>query len=432
MAATVSYPRRSLAAQVAAQTLSERRAAWHTAISRAIVSRDELHGGRDCVQRKRGRAPEKKNRMAHAVDWLSEVVVDAVWLRLLSAEFQIAQTLRASRDGFTSDAFIRHRKWTFVLHLPVASALLCVCKTSASWTTMQALQREILACLGLRRLLESFDPANSTVFLSPINEWSVGVSWSVGATIVKELRLHAFVSCVKQRYGDRIVFAGGLAAWMQYRSWGGDERGWDPSDVDLFFHAPDDEVFEMQQTVCAIARWVFPNASTDGFPTTPHTGYPRTIGERVRRLVDFYTETHRHLGPAPGFSCSDLLRLVHATHREDAKSPSYFRSSLWYAPETAHDTLCAPLLNLVHTESPPLDVSYERWILDGFDLAHCAVSATPRPDTPYWSYTLSSDTKHALRSKILKPRPWSFAHATQGKRLLWRLIKYHGFGFHIP
>lgn len=376
------------------------------------------------------------------VDWLHPAMLDALWLRLMRWEDCV---------------------WPWSLRDPVPRRLVyldlllripCLCRTTRDLfhdLTLGTRQAALCNLVGWQLERSLWWPR-----LPRRNRWTAIYEFAV-RRLVHDLQS----AC--DRAGCQMAVAGGFAAWQlahhdasQHWDVAAPRRSWTPTDIDLFLPA---SRFTANLRACILRayrrfhRLIFAHAGEathldpvlfarqpwwmhtddqaytwgeadddDGAPQTPSEHPPPRHVELLHAAVrspsaDVLEQTLRDAPARPR-----AYRLV-STYRLCGRMP--VRRHDWYHPVPRE-------LNLILTSDPPgrWKGTYASWVLQGFDLAHCAVAVRVCSSTGRWAYECDAEAHAALQQRKLRFRTRIFASERIFRATLERVLKYMTRGFH--
>lgn len=335
-------------------------------------------------------------------DWLDPIVLDAVWTRLLFLDF-------VWHRWSTMDP-LKIRKRNDIYPLTVAFAVPLVCRTMRSLTLRKSRSLPVGLFLMLqlrRRWWHGLWPAR--------NQWLIACELATRHFAAELQRIEAQTGCP-------LVIAGDFAAWQcvheQALLHGGKwpERTWVPDNIEVFtpqsrftkqvrclVRAAYARFFRILHVMCAAdmhpisIKSTQQGASDHVFVTRLSDCVERTVGEPgLRKLLygiiseapdrvvgqDRVVETIRLSGVLP----SHCQRFP-STYGRIAHKVNIVVTREQYQP--AKSVQCNRL-------------PYVQWLLDGFDLVHCAVALRIDCETGIWRFFHSQTTRSCIHSMTLR------------------------------
>ena len=139
--------------------------------------------------------------------------------------------------------------------------------------------------------------------------------------------------------------------------------------------------------------------------------------EYLRGLMRQFSQREDHVSRwvdmLPPREAEDGMRILHT----------------WNYEYSRREPLFPTRLNVILTAPPDDGCSYAAWLIDRFDLAHCAVAVGVAPSTGAWRFGARPESMRALMDRRLVPTAHCFAGSCIGS--VQRISKYAGFGFGI-
>ena len=336
-------------------------------------------------------------------DWVAIGMLDALWLRLLAHEVL----------------------WRIV---PFGEWTVLIRKVTSLCHATRVAQPRVL-CRALAARCGLCYPVRPRRF---VRELVLDWDW--------EVCLHRFVSELAQ-LPAHMVFAGGLAAYMQHRAWGLPRiANWAPQDVDIFYqssHPLIDKVMQLAEVIFANEVRLCVEPDVGGYSSTYLLGRGEPVTDREAYYRPLFLESS-----LSGSIALHVRRLCEMAIRPSAPPPIGASNLATQISQTHRLAIarCGLTINLIATTGPPSGVSdYGSWIIGNFDLAHCAVAAEPvvrGADVAAckgpWRFRTCEDTGLALARGTLLPRANAFDYQTSGRRTVERIYKYLQYGFVSP
>ena len=350
------------------------------------------------------------------VDWLAPALLDGVWRNITSLEF-----LMNGHLDFES----WHKNSATVGRL---------CKTTAGAIgSARALLRAAARRLGFAE--QSAERAR----LALKEHWE----------------MHRALKCTQdfcEAHKLQVAMAGGMAAHLLRGTWDAEQSdAWRPSDVDIFIGAPR-AMDDVQQDLCIAALNQLLCANLNRYMHFWSTGsgdYCLGDGDYCDRALSVANDLDLESFVADTRctrACKARLRgLIGRTPPQtDPEAASNFRiKGTWRIDRIAdpgyhgHEETLSRQFNIIWTDLPSLNLNlgepraYGTWITDGFDFAHCAVSARAVQGAPFWEFATSDDAAAPLAAKKIVARRGTFDLCASAKTSLHRAVKYEAYGFQL-
>lgn len=374
---------------------------------------------------------QKPFLLQHGVDWLHPSLLDALWYRLISAEFLMSHQI----SGYT---------WYFATSVP------CLCKTTRGFLkSRKETIKDVLRKLAIDKTPLCHIPYTLRVYKGSFFRTHPDMYSMTLRALFKHVKLHGMMLHVQQFFehlGFQVTMAGGMAAMLQYRHWCKDATSnlkksplqmkfdpWQPSDVDIFVGQSYSLSTETQSKLADDLKSALENTCEGKFDVE-YTGYSDDYKEDPRQVtiqdpIVFFEHLFDKLGLSEN-SRMIMDSIINSTSclKENEKGPDQFYSieGTW--------RLNGPFnINLIWTKLLPekvgARVDYAQSIVDSFDMSQCAVSARAIPTSPYWQFLNSADTYQALKNRQLKVRKGMFETEQSAKKITERILKYMRYGF---
>lgn len=351
-------------------------------------------------------------------NWICQPLLDALWFRLM-------------QEDFLMNHHVKTKEWFRFVY-----SIVSLCKITK--THFESAEKIFVNLIPKLTAMAHFPSLSSAIFKELPRKYYVN---TLKHSFLKHVDLHCILQrlqnfCKKQEFN--MTFAGGMSAFLHYTHWKAEnkrDKRWKPKDIDIFIGVRENvcENETQQKKYMNYLKKLIDDVSKVHEMKFTGIVYQPDAEHEYHRNADYLIRQISNMDILSTAYKNELTKLVydHSKHNSNPTQKKIIKGT-WRIHSTCEFNIIWTSVSdrcLTSSSSLASNSSYTNWILDGFDMAQCAVATIAIPTYPFWNFIASKESFDALQSKKIILRPLVFQDPFQGLRTLLRIIKYQYYGF---